>query len=120
MARPREFVEATVLSKARILFASQGYNGTSIDDLVKATGLMRGSLYKAFGSKRNLFEKILAEVTDHFEGTEENLDLLTVALKELAPIDPEISRHCRKIVDARQTEFSQMLGSNLLNKMKES
>ena len=120
MARPREFVEATVLLTARALFASQGYNGTSIDDLVKATRLLRGSLYKAFGSKRNLFEKILAEITHQFEATEENLDLLTVALKELAPIDPKISRHCRKIVDDKQTEFSQILGSNLLNKMKES
>jgi TetR/AcrR family transcriptional regulator, transcriptional repressor for nem operon len=38
---------------------SRGYEGTSIDDLVKALNLHRGSLYKAFGSKRGLFLAVL-------------------------------------------------------------
>jgi TetR/AcrR family transcriptional repressor of nem operon len=119
MGRPRAFDENIVLSQARTLFASQGYNGTSIDDLVKATGLLRGSLYKAFGSKRNLFERILSEVSTSFEKSAENLDLLTVALKDLAPDDEQIKRLCLNIVGKESVAFSTLLGTNLLAKMKE-
>ena len=38
------------------MFWKQGYRGTSIPDLLEATGLERGSLYKAFGDKHTLFE----------------------------------------------------------------
>ncbi|WP_408649259.1 helix-turn-helix domain-containing protein [Streptomyces herbicida] len=34
------------------MFAERGYEGTSVDDLVRALGVHRGSLYKVFGSKR--------------------------------------------------------------------
>lgn len=120
MARPREFDEAQVLRSARSLFASQGYNGTSIDDLVKATGLLRGSLYKAFGSKRNLFERVLASAANDFEATEENLDLLTVALKDLAAADQQVRLLCQAIVGVDEDIFTQQLGINLLTKMKEN
>jgi len=119
MARPRAFDEALVLCQARTLFANQGYNGTSIDDLVKATGLLRGSLYKAFGSKRNLFELMLTEVSTNFEKSAENLDLLTVALKDLASGDQRIRRLCLEIVGKDTATFSTLLGKNLLAKMKE-
>lgn len=119
MARPRAFDESVVFSQARTLFAIQGYNGTSIDDLVKATGLLRGSLYKAFGSKRNLFELLLAEVSANFEKSTENLDLLTVALKDLAYDDAQIRRLCLTIVGKEGAAFSTLLGTNLLAKMKE-
>lgn len=119
MARPRAFDESVVLSQARTLFSNQGYNGTSIDDLVKATGLLRGSLYKAFGSKRNLFELLLAEVSVNFEKSAENLDLLTVALKDLATDDEQIKRLCLNIVGNDSVAFSTLLGTNLLAKMME-
>ena len=120
MARPREFDEAKVLASARQLFASNGYHGTSIDDLLQATGLLRGSLYKAFGSKRNLFEKILAEIADDFKATPESLDLLTVALKDLAAVDKPIRLLCLKIVGKNSKTYANLLGANLLAKMKEN
>ena len=103
--------------QAKTLFATQGYNGTSIDDLVKATGLLRGSLYKAFGSKRNLFEVVLAAEVKSFNPTPENLDLLTVALKDVAASDKAIRELCRSIVEAMGKSFPQVLGNNLLAKI---
>ena len=41
------------------LFWLKGYLGTSISDLTKALGINRASLYAAFGSKENLFRKVL-------------------------------------------------------------
>jgi len=120
MGRPREFDESNVLSQARALFAAQGYNGTSIDDLVKSTGLLRGSLYKAFGSKRNLFVLVLDGAIREFTGAAEELDILTDALKEVAPTDSAIRDRCREVVAGNETEFARMLGNNLLAKMKEN
>jgi len=59
MGRPRGFSEETVLNAAAGVFIHGGYEATSIDDLVKALNLHRGSLYKAFGSKRGLFLAVL-------------------------------------------------------------
>ena len=120
MGRPREFDEEQVIAQAGALFAAQGYNGTSIDDLVTSTGLLRGSLYKAFGSKRNLFALVLDATAREFTGSPEKLDLLTVALKEAAPTDSGIRERCREIVAENESEFARLLGENLLAKMKEN
>lgn len=55
MARPRTFDEAAVVGAARDRFRASGYAATSLDDLVEATGLARGSLYNAFGDKHSLY-----------------------------------------------------------------
>ncbi|MEV5711169.1 TetR/AcrR family transcriptional regulator [Actinoallomurus sp. NPDC052274] len=59
MARTREFDTDTVVRSAMELFWRRGYEATSIQDLVEATGLGRGSLYAAFGSKDGLYETAL-------------------------------------------------------------
>lgn len=59
MARPREFDTDTVLDQSMLVFWAQGYNGTSLDDLMKATQLNKQSLYCAFGDKHSLFLKAL-------------------------------------------------------------
>lgn len=55
MGRPREFDLDEVLEAATEAFWRRGYEATSICDLQEATGLQRGSLYKAFGDKHGLF-----------------------------------------------------------------
>jgi TetR/AcrR family transcriptional repressor of nem operon len=42
-----------------LLFWTQGYAGTSIQDLVEVTELLRGSLYHSFGDKRSLYIQTL-------------------------------------------------------------
>lgn len=59
MARPREFDADIALEKAMRVFWDQGYQGTSIEDLMKAAGVKKQSLYAAFGDKRSLFLKCL-------------------------------------------------------------
>lgn len=62
MARPREFDEEIVLGKAVQCFWNQGYEATSIRDLINETGLTAASLYNAFGDKRALYQRAL----DHY------------------------------------------------------
>ena len=59
VGRPREFDEADVLDKVMKLFWRQGYEGTGLKDIQIATGLAKGSIYKAFESKHNLYLKSL-------------------------------------------------------------
>ncbi len=56
MARPREFDEEQVLDAAMRLFWTKGYPGTSLQDIVDATGLERPSIYNAYGNKRGVFD----------------------------------------------------------------
>jgi AcrR family transcriptional regulator len=58
VARPREFDEAEVLLAARERFWSTGYAATTLDDVLAATGLGKGSLYGAFGDKHQLFLRV--------------------------------------------------------------
>jgi TetR/AcrR family transcriptional repressor of nem operon len=53
--RPREFDEDKVLLAAAHAFWQNGYHATSIDDICEATGLLRGSLYGAYGDKHGIF-----------------------------------------------------------------
>jgi TetR/AcrR family transcriptional repressor of nem operon len=55
MPRPRSFDEDHVLELVRQRFWDTGYAATSLDDLMTATGLAKGSLYGAFGDKHTLF-----------------------------------------------------------------
>ncbi|MFF9410461.1 TetR/AcrR family transcriptional regulator [Streptomyces anandii] len=65
MGRPRAFDTGQAITAAAALFAAHGYEGTSVDDLVTATGVHRGSLYKVFGSKRSLHLTVLRDHLDH-------------------------------------------------------
>jgi TetR/AcrR family transcriptional repressor of nem operon len=53
--RPREFDTDEVLDRVVNLFWDQGYEATSMSDIVAATGLNKSSLYNSFGSKEELF-----------------------------------------------------------------
>jgi TetR/AcrR family transcriptional repressor of nem operon len=55
------FDEQEVLDAAREAFWTNGYTATSLDDLTAATGLGKGSLYAAFGGKRQLFDRLFGD-----------------------------------------------------------
>lgn len=54
LARPKEFNREKVLEQAMLVFWENGYECTSMQDLVGAMGINRGSLYATFGGKRAL------------------------------------------------------------------
>lgn len=63
--RPREFDIDTVTAAAAKVFWEQGYHATSIESLCNATGVLRGSLYGAFGDKHGL---LVAAFNQYAEG----------------------------------------------------
>jgi TetR/AcrR family transcriptional regulator, transcriptional repressor for nem operon len=59
MARSREFDTDAAIDAAVEVFRTRGYDATSIQDLVDATGVGRGSLYAAFDSKEGIYRAAL-------------------------------------------------------------
>ncbi|MDO4888569.1 MAG: TetR/AcrR family transcriptional regulator [Actinomycetaceae bacterium] len=61
----RKFQTESALEAATIVFWEHGYEGTSLAELTKAMGINPPSLYKAYGSKEDLF----FAVVDHYNST---------------------------------------------------
>ncbi len=61
--RPRDFDVDDVLERALRVFWERGYEGASLTDLTDAMGINRPSLYATFGSKEELFRKVLERYT---------------------------------------------------------
>ncbi|QUG73647.1 TetR family transcriptional regulator (plasmid) [Erwinia sp. E602] len=65
--RPREFDREQALIAARDLFWRHGYEGTSLADLVAALGIASARIYKAFGSKEQLYREAIGHY-EQYEG----------------------------------------------------
>ncbi|MCD9142659.1 TetR/AcrR family transcriptional regulator [Streptomyces albireticuli] len=77
MARPRKFDEERAVDAAMEAFWTAGYEATSTQDLCDATGLGRSSIYNAFKSKHDLFQRALGRY----------LETKTASLTELLESD---------------------------------
>jgi TetR/AcrR family transcriptional repressor of nem operon len=64
MNRTRTFDPSTTLGQVVDLFSSKGYAETSMEDIVRATGVSRYGLYGTFGNKRELFEQALEQYAE--------------------------------------------------------
>ena len=81
MARPIEFDRPEAVNRAMALFWRQGYQATSLADLLGAMGLSRSSFYAAFGDKRGLFVECIDLFARH------TADLLERARAGMPPVD---------------------------------
>jgi AcrR family transcriptional regulator len=55
MGRPVSFDQTEMLETIQTLFWDNGYSATSLDEITQATGLGKGSLYGAYGSKQDMY-----------------------------------------------------------------
>jgi len=76
MGRKAEFNKEQVLEQVMNVFWLKGYSATSIQDLEKATGLKRGSIYGAFGNKKELFLMALDRYSQGFSRLKSDFDSL--------------------------------------------
>jgi len=61
-----QFEPEKALAEATGVFWVKGYESTSLQDLLQATGLSKSSLYQTFGSKHELFSRCLSYYRDTF------------------------------------------------------
>src|SRR5207244_2013650 len=52
-------IKGRILDRAIELFAVKGANGVTFEELAKASGVTRGSIYRLFRTTENLFEQAL-------------------------------------------------------------
>lgn len=68
MPRHKAFEETAALEKAMQVFWKNGYNATSMEDLVTAMGINRASLYGTFGDKKQLYMAALRQFQRESQG----------------------------------------------------
>ena len=97
MARPREFDMQEALNAAMSAFWERGYEATSMEDLLDAMGLTKGSLYKAFGGKHNLFLMSLHDYLDRlFENMKQSVDAGSDPVQSLTTLMGVVENLCCK------------------------
>ena len=96
MVRPRSFDPAEVEEALLGVFWSRGYARTSIEELCAASGLLRGSLYAAYGSKEDMFraatKRYVADLASALATEKTGLDAARHVLDTVARLtarDPE-------------------------------
>ena len=65
--------KSRILKAASSLFSSHGYSGTTLDDIITASGITKGAFYHYFKSKDSLCQEVLDEaINDYHSLTESN------------------------------------------------
>ena len=102
--RDGEKTREHIIERAAVLFNQHGYSGASMSDIMAATGLQKGGIYRHFGSKEQLaleaFDYAVARMADRFreslEGREHAVDRLAAVVGVYAelPVNPPVPGGC--------------------------
>lgn len=82
MSRNREFEVNDVLNKAMGLFWFQGYEKTSMSNLVETMGVHRKSIYNTFGDKHSLYLKAMERYVQAMGAETRSLIKNTASVKQ--------------------------------------
>ncbi|MCV2396391.1 TetR/AcrR family transcriptional regulator [Actinotalea sp. M2MS4P-6] len=78
---------AQVLDAARRCFAAEGFHQTSMDDVIRASGLSAGAVYQYYRSKDELIVAAAAEALSSIRDRLDRLDLATGTSPAAAVVD---------------------------------
>ena len=117
-----EDARQAILNSAIMIFARKGYAGASVQDILKATGLSKPTLYYYFKSKAGLFRAILdfaydesfrrmKVAVDAKADCEERLSALAAALFDFA----ERNQHLMRLVLATVFAASEEIPPDSIN-----
>jgi TetR/AcrR family transcriptional regulator, repressor for divergent bdcA len=98
--RPRKFDVDKAITQAMDLFQRNGYDGVGVAELSQAMGIAAPSLYSAFGSKRELFKRVLQhyaqmqgcwlqDALSEGDSLEQSISLLFLRAAEVYSADPQ-------------------------------
>jgi TetR/AcrR family transcriptional repressor of nem operon len=115
IGRPLAYSPDKVLDAAMRLFWRQGYEATSMQDLMKSMQLSKSSLYQAFGNKHQLFlrcmkryhEITITEMQNQLARCQTGLDFISETLYQVVNQDNVLANPRGCLVTNTATEFSQ-------------
>lgn len=87
-----------ILEKSLELFANQGYFGTSMDDIAKAVGIKKASLYSHYSGKESIFTAVFDNILEDYSRFINNLtvcDEETNYLEKLVNIFAGYVKNCK-------------------------
>ena len=97
-----------ILAAALDMFSQNGYAGTNIRELSAALGLVKSGVYKHFGSKEDIWNTLLDELTAYYEarfGSPEHLPPAPDSLEALVAMTMrmvDFTVHDEKVVKTRK------------------
>src|SRR5205807_3908639 len=98
----RESRRAAVLRVARRIFSQKGYHETSIDDLIEAAGIARGTFYLYFESKRAIFDELLDQLVVLLQGAVRRIEVGPGASPPVEQMDATVDRVLELLLDHRE------------------
>lgn len=84
ISHSRSEAQKKILDEARSLFARKGYDGTSVDSIMKAVGMSKGAMYWHFPGK---FEVYRAVMEEQVQALHDDFDLLYRTMENMSPVD---------------------------------
>ena len=81
-----------ILDAALTLFAENGYNGTSVEQIAKAVGIKAPSLYKHYKGKEDILNALIDSAEARYEemfGSEKNIGKVPQSQKEFIKVTME-------------------------------
>lgn len=73
-ASPISSKQQEVLDVASDYFLTHGYEGASINAMARSSGISKESIYRYFGSKKELFEAVIERELEDYQETLRNID----------------------------------------------
>src|SRR5262245_49547613 len=101
-AKARESRRAALLSVARRIFSQKGYHATSIDDLIEAADVARGTFYLYFESKRAIFDELLDHLFTTIAGVVKRIDVSPGAAPPAEQMADTVDRVLNTLVENRE------------------
>ena len=104
-----------IIEQAAGLFNRKGYEGASMSDIMEATGLQKGGIYRHFGSKEELAAEAFAfavrQMGDRFAAALQGKTRAAERLRAVidvyvrVPLDPPVPGGCPVLSAAAESDF---------------
>lgn len=104
--RWRDIRRNNLLDAASRIFARQGYEATSVEDIAFEAGIGKPTVYRYFASKQALFEAVFGQAIDDLEIR------LDAALLQDGPFEDRLTRLALEIVPTFRTHFGSIRNIN--------
>jgi AcrR family transcriptional regulator len=100
--KAREVRRAAVLQAARQVFYEKGYHDASIDHIIEAADIARGTFYLYFESKRAIFDELLDELFRTLQSKVTRIDVSAGAAPPVAQMDATVDKVFSTLLEHRE------------------
>lgn len=103
-----------IMSAARQEFAHKGFHGAVVSDIARAAGVGKGTVYRRFGNKEQLFGGLIKngsrEFLNRIEAAVRSGSSPLESLQNCVDVYFEFFRHSRELIEIVVTEGKQRVG----------